>query len=83
MTFLSEFVDQFLKCPKFLAFTVLGIGVAFLVGQSVYAWLRLRHIKGPWHAAWSQLWLIDSVASGNMHWKYAKVCEKYGTIYGA
>ncbi|KAE9376647.1 cytochrome P450 [Stipitochalara longipes BDJ] len=48
--------------------------------QSVYAWYRLRHIKGPWHAGWSQLWLMNSVSSGNMHWKYAKVCEKHGGL---
>jgi hypothetical protein len=80
MTFLSAFANYFLNNAKFYAFTVLVLGVALLVGQSVYAWYRLRHIKGPWHAGWLQLWLINSVASGNMHWKYAQVCEKYGTV---
>jgi hypothetical protein len=80
MTFLSAFANHFLNNVKFYAFTVLVLGVALLVGQSVYAWYRLRHIKGPWHAGWSRLWLINSVASGNMHWKYAQVCEKYGTV---
>jgi hypothetical protein len=80
MTFLSALANHFLNNGKFYAFTVLVLGVALLVGQSIYAWYRLRHIKGPWHAGWSQLWLIDSVASGNMHWKYAQVCEKYGMV---
>jgi hypothetical protein len=80
MTFSSAFANHFLNNAKFYAFTVLVLSVALLVGQSVCAWYRLRHIKGPWHAGWSQLWLINSVASGNMHWKYAQVCEKYGTV---
>lgn len=79
-TFSSAFAEQFGKNASYYVAITLPLCVAVLVGRSVYAWYRLRHIKGPWLAAWSDLWLINSIISGRMHWKYADACEKYGML---
>ena len=39
---------------------------------------RLRHIPGPWWAAWSRLWLVRALASGDAAGKYEEVNQKYG-----
>jgi hypothetical protein len=79
MTLLSELLKSVVENWKLLAssFLVLGAGLIFV--RTFYAWYRLRHIKGPFLASFSKLWLIRTVSSGNMHWEYAKVCQKYGT----
>ncbi|TVY75669.1 Cytochrome P450 monooxygenase [Lachnellula suecica] len=62
------------------------VSIALLFGASLglvrtfHAWYRLRHIKGPFLASFSKLWLIRTVSSGNMHWECAKVCETYGSL---
>lgn len=53
--------------------------LAALVAADVYrSWYRLRHIKGPFSASLSKLWLIRRTAGGRMHLDFRDVCQKYG-----
>lgn len=59
-----------------------GLGILTCVGlfaaRTFWTWYRLRHIKGPFSAAFSNYWLVRHVAAGVMHLDLAEVCEKYG-----
>ena len=79
MTVLTELLNQFLGNWTQILASSLILGVGLLIAQSIYGWYRLRHIKGPFLAGFSKLWLIRTVSSGNMHWEFAKACQKYGT----
>jgi hypothetical protein len=80
MSFLSEVLNQVLGNWKLLVLLFLVLSTFLFVLQTFHAWYRLRHIKGPFLASFSKLWLIRAVSSGNMHWEFAKVCQKYGTL---
>ncbi|EEY20300.1 pisatin demethylase [Verticillium alfalfae VaMs.102] len=43
-------------------------------------YLRLRHIRGPRLAGFSQWWLVRRVGGGRTHLDLYEVCEKYGDI---
>ena len=62
--------------------TTLGVVSVALVASSVArrigAWYRLRHIKGPFWAAFSRWWLVRHVPGGNMHTDLLEVTERYG-----
>lgn len=79
MTVFSGLLAQLFGNWRLLASAFILLGVSLVGVQTFYAWYRLRHIKGPFLASFSKLWLIRTVSSGNMHWEYAKVCQKYGT----
>ena len=79
MTLLSESLSQVLENWKLLVSTILVLIVILVGVQTFQAWYRLRHIKGPFLASFSKLWLIRTVSSGNMHWEFQRVCQKYGT----
>lgn len=63
---------------------VLGLLVVGSVTSSItrriYAWYRLRHIKGPFWAAFSRWWLVRHVSGGTMHLDLYEVNEKYGAL---
>jgi hypothetical protein len=54
------------------------IFLAYIVGQYVQAWYRLRHIKGPFFASITTLWLLKKSMSGRVWLDFARVYEKYG-----
>jgi hypothetical protein len=61
-----------------------GLGLLLCVGlfaaRTFRTWYRLRHIKGPFSAAFSNYWLVRHVAAGVMHLDLAEVCETYGEV---
>jgi len=61
---------------------VLGLlivgSVTSSVARRIYAWYRLRHIKGPFWASFSRWWLVQHVSGGTMHTDLLEVNEKYG-----
>ncbi|KAK1755440.1 cytochrome P450 [Echria macrotheca] len=63
---------------------VLGAVALALIGLSlarrVRQWSRLRHIPGPFWAAFSRWWLIRHVGGGRMHLDLREVNEKYGRL---
>lgn len=62
-----------------LAFSFLLIGfVLYYVATSVASYRKLRHIPGPRLAAWSQLWLFNVTAGGDLYSTAEKVLRRYG-----
>lgn len=58
--------------------TIFFVILTYFVLQRVRVWYRLRHIKGPFWAAFTDFWLISSQWSGRNYLELAKVCDKYG-----
>lgn len=80
MTVLSTLSGAFVKDLKSW-FCIAGVLLAFLyVANAIRVWHHLRHIPGPWSAAWSKWWLIRSHMNGRTHLDLAETCEKYGTL---
>lgn len=52
--------------------------VAINVVLSLRTWTRLRHIKGPPIAGFTNLWMIRTIMEGNSHWVLSQAAEKYG-----
>ncbi|KXX81590.1 Pisatin demethylase [Madurella mycetomatis] len=57
-----------------------GATAAYLLTTRVWAWYRLRHIKGPLWAGWTDLWLIYTTARCEMLESCAKLCQQYGPL---
>ncbi|KAK2617023.1 hypothetical protein QQS21_000114 [Conoideocrella luteorostrata] len=55
-------------------------GLCFIVSR-VWAWYRLRHIKGPPAAAWTSLWLVYKTRSGQLFYDLASICNQYGMLH--
>lgn len=53
---------------------------AVLVTHTLRSWLRLRHIKGPALAGFTNLWLVRVIMGGNTHWELGAANEKYGEL---
>jgi hypothetical protein len=62
-----------------LACVVLLI-LVWRVIATVRQYLRLRHIKGPASAGFSNWWLIRALAGGRNHLDTYEACKKYGTF---
>jgi hypothetical protein len=54
--------------------------VVVFVAQTIGAWYRLRHFKGPFPATFSNIWLLRAVLNGRMHWDILEVNRKYGKV---
>ncbi|KAI9150680.1 Cytochrome P450 monooxygenase ABA1 [Paramyrothecium foliicola] len=54
--------------------------VGLLLASYVKAWYRLRHIKGPFLASFSYLWIFRATAAEEQYDRYGAVFEKYGKL---
>jgi len=63
-----------------LLIIVLLIAIAYTIEETIRQWYRLRHIKGPSLAAFSNLWLVRACWNGSMHLEFGAVSEKYGMV---
>jgi hypothetical protein len=61
--------------------TIVVLGIVYTAVQRIRGWYRLRHIKGPVWAAFTDFWLIKSTWSGRMYLELARVCDKYGKCH--
>jgi len=57
----------------------LGLSLVCVV-RVLHSWHRLRHIKGPPLAGFSNLWLVRAVTGGNTNWLLANVNRQYGML---
>ncbi|GKT61749.1 pisatin demethylase [Colletotrichum tofieldiae] len=66
----------------YLAYASIAVSafIAFSVASIVRQYLRLRHIKGPPIAGFSNWWLVRAVGSGRTHLDFYEACEEYGPI---
>lgn len=63
-----------------LASIVAALAVLFYVVSSIQSYRRLSHIPGPPSAAFSILWQIRALNSGQNNLKVAEVNQKYGSL---
>ncbi|KAL2108140.1 hypothetical protein VUR80DRAFT_4184 [Thermomyces stellatus] len=57
-----------------------GFLVILYVISSILSWYRLRHIKGPFLASFSYLWIMCSTATGRQSEQFRAVIDKYGPL---
>jgi len=79
MTAISVLISGLLQHWSTLICSIILLSIISTLAQILIAWNRLRHIKGPPFAAFSDLWLARHVPGGRMHLDLVEVCEKYGT----
>lgn len=77
MTLRSIFSEIWGNWALMLISFILLWAVVF-VAQTVGAWYRLRHFKGPFPAAFSNIWMMRAVMNGGMHWDFLEANRKYG-----
>jgi cytochrome P450 len=63
-----------------LALLVSALGTAWLLASTFAAWYRLRHIKGPFLASFSYVWMFRATTSGSHYDIYGDVFKKYGKL---
>jgi hypothetical protein len=80
MALLSELSDSILGNRWLAASLFLLLGLGLIAAHTFYSWHRLRHIKGPFLASISKLWLARAVSGGKMHLEFAAACQKYGML---
>lgn len=61
-----------------LSLLAIALSVTYLIVSSIVAYRKLRHIPGPPLAAFSQLWLFNVTASGDVYLSAEQVLRKYG-----
>jgi hypothetical protein len=74
MAALPEFVAAVYAAKLYL---VIFAACAYVL-RSYSSYQRLAHIKGPFFAKWSNLWLLRAVQKLNTHQALYKVNNKYG-----
>lgn len=57
---------------------VASLAGAYIAVSPIVSWYRLRHIKGPWTAAWSSLWLLRRTSSSTLFEELGDACDQYG-----
>ena len=73
-------IAQALNNWKTLSWAVFGLLVAAYVGNAIRVWYRLKHIKGPFIAAFSKFWLVRSHVKQTVYLDVAAACDKYGKL---
>lgn len=64
----------------FLVVSLGGLWLLYLVISSITAWYRLRHVKGPFLASFSHLWLVRNISSGRHAAGLLALSEQYGPL---
>jgi hypothetical protein len=53
--------------------------VASYIARELRTYRRLSHIKGPWLAQFTELWLLATIYQQKAHYVFYDVKQKYGT----
>jgi cytochrome P450 len=70
-----------IKASTIVSLVVGGVTlVVYLVVSRVAAWLRLRHVPGPFRAGWSKFWLVRRQAAGKLVIDLENACKEYGIL---
>jgi hypothetical protein len=57
---------------------IVTVVLAFYIARGIRSYRRLSHIKGPWLAQWSQLWLLTTIYQQKAHYVFYDIKKKYG-----
>ena len=57
-----------------------GVAIVYYVGSTYLAYRKLAHIKGPWLACVSPLWLFYQTIRGRVNIACEEVLRKYGSF---
>lgn len=55
-----------------------GLWIIYLVGSIYLSYRKLRHIKGPWLASVSPLWMFYYTCRGTLYLAVEDALKKYG-----
>lgn len=61
-----------------LLLLALALGIVYSIANTIITYRKLRHIPGPRLAAFSQLWLFNITAKGDVYLSAEHVLRKYG-----
>lgn len=61
-----------------VAIILAAVIVLLRIALVLRTWNRLRHIKGPPLAGFTNLWIIYTIMSGKAHLRLQRAAEKYG-----
>ncbi|KAJ9203965.1 hypothetical protein DTO166G4_2685 [Paecilomyces variotii] len=56
------------------------LAILYLLGLKIVHYIRLRHIRGPWWAAITRIWMLGALASEDSSNIYIRVNRKYGPL---
>jgi hypothetical protein len=59
-------------------YLILGAGILYLAVREWLSYRKLRHIRGPRLAAFSQLWLFNVTTKGDLYLTMGDALRKYG-----
>lgn len=65
--------------PVIVGYSLALCVIAAFMINTFLAYNRLKHIKGPWLASLSRLWLAESTIRRSIYSDLADICKKYGT----
>lgn len=70
-------VSSFPLAPQLLLLSCL-LSIVYFIASAFSTYRKLRHIPGPRFAAFSQLWLFNVTAKGDVYLSAEKVLREYG-----
>jgi len=84
MISLHSLLGLLYQAPDNWAITGAVVSLGFLAANIVLTlrtWTRLRHIKGPPLAGFTNLWMVRTIMEGNSHWVLSQAAERYGKFF--
>lgn len=63
--------------PQILVLAV-ALNITYFIANTIVTYRKLRHVPGPRLAAFSQLWLFNVTAKGDVYLSAEQVLRKYG-----
>lgn len=63
--------------PQVLLLAV-ALNITYFIANTIITYRKLRHVPGPRLAAFSQLWLFNVTAKGDVYLSAEQVLRKYG-----
>lgn len=55
-----------------------ALGITYFITSTIITYRKLRHFPGPRLAAFSQLWIFNVTAKGDVYLSAEEVLRKYG-----
>jgi hypothetical protein len=71
----SNLLDSLYGARWYIALLLI---VTYFVSGELRTRNRLAHIKGPWLAQWSVLWLVGAIYRQKTHLEFYELYKKYG-----
>ena len=70
-------LEQMYHASWYIWYVVVSL-IASYVASEIRTYQRFSHIKGPWFAQFSQLWLLQTIYQQRAHYVFDDIRKKYG-----